>query len=71
MQKWFFAYDKIQHYINEFRKILDADIGNFLSTEGKNTVAPCRVTQTNIVGRFCDAPLLLQPNATALATYQY
>ncbi len=32
MQKWLFAYDKIQHYINEFRKILDADIGKFLST---------------------------------------
>ena len=42
------AYDKIQHYINEFRKILDADIGGkFLSTGGKNTVDPCRETQTN------------------------
>jgi hypothetical protein len=67
----FFAYDKIQHYTNEFQKNLDADIGKFLSTGGKNTVDPCRETQTNIVGRFCDAPLLLQPNATALATYQY
>ena len=43
LQKWLFAYGKIQHYINEFRKILDADIGKFLSTGGKNTVDTCRV----------------------------
>ncbi len=47
--------------ILEFRKILDVDIGKVLSTGRENTGASCPETQTNIVGRFCDTPLLLQP----------